>query len=122
MRRIQYKAILIMLILFQSTIILADAMDESYLIKIEILSYTETAPLSINSDMELDGLGLPGNGSEADPYTFSGYNITSTDLNLVTISNTTQYIEISDNIFVGLSDEQIGISLYNVSNIKIINN
>ena len=122
MGRVRYAIILILIMVLQCCAISSEVSSASEWTEIEAYSYNEVSTLSINSNQELDGLSLPGNGTEISPYIFSGYNFTSTELNLFTISNTSKYIEIADNIFQGLSNEQIAISLYNVSNIRIINN
>jgi hypothetical protein len=122
MGRVQYAIILILIMVLQCITISSEVSSASEIIEIEAYNYTEASTLAINSDQDLVGLSLPGNGTEVNPYIFSGYNFTSTELNQLIISNTSKHIEISDNIFRGLSSEQIGISLYNVSNIKIVNN
>ncbi len=89
---------------------------------IEIFNYTQLSYLEINSDSDLEGLSLPGNGSDTNPYILSNNNFTGNSNNLLSIINTSKHIVISDNIFDGLSSEQTAISLQNVSNIHIFNN
>ena len=89
---------------------------------IEIFNFTELSYLEINSDSDLEGLSLPGNGSDTNPYILSNNNFTGNSNNLLSIINTSKHIVISDNIFDGLSSEQTAISLQNVSNIHISNN
>ncbi len=113
---------IIMMLVFQPIIITSEAVGSPISDDIVIHSYTEHSPFVIESDNDLDGLSLPGNGTISNPYVFTGYNFTSSEPSLLIISNTSRHIDVIDNIFHGSSVNQTAISLYNVSNIHISNN
>ena len=83
-----------------------------------IISETITHdPILIQSDLDLEIQGFPGNGTEHNPYKIIGLNIT-TESSCIEIANTRCWVEISQCILLSNSSEN-GIDLFNVSNIAI---
>jgi len=90
-------------------------------------SYTLKAPIRINNDSQFFNMALseswPGNGSTADPYIISGYEIDARGGSFprvvggggaIYIGNTTAHFKIVNCLLYNSSDS--GIYLYNVSN------
>jgi parallel beta-helix repeat protein len=64
---------------------------------------------------------FPGSGTQEDPIHIEGFEITSSN-NLISISGTTLYLVISNNVLTGSSTFNRGIYLYNVIHATVVNN
>lgn len=84
--------------------------------------YIDHDPISIDGNDDFASLGFPGSGTNDDPYTISGYSITSSTTPLINIQNTDVYFEISNNQLSGISQSTTGISLQDVNYGTIRNN
>jgi len=56
------------------------------------VSYVEHSPISIYDDGDFVSLGLPGNGSESNPYRIENLNITTTDRCITVVSTSVYYV------------------------------
>ena len=85
-----------------------------------------TQSISVNSNDDLVSLGLPGSGTENDPYILSSNNLEINDQSAIEIKNTDLYLVIRDNIITGMEPSTFlpvyGIHLYNTTNVIIENN
>ncbi|MHA1735972.1 MAG: right-handed parallel beta-helix repeat-containing protein, partial [Candidatus Thorarchaeota archaeon] len=61
------------------------------------VSYTQSGPILVTSHAELDALGLPGSGTQADPYVLENVNIT-VDAHCIELRNITKYLVIRDSL------------------------
>ncbi|MHA1247541.1 MAG: right-handed parallel beta-helix repeat-containing protein [Candidatus Thorarchaeota archaeon] len=59
------------------------------------VSYTQSGPILVTSNAELDALGLPGSGTDTDPYVLENVNIT-TNAHCIELRNITKYLVIRD--------------------------
>jgi parallel beta-helix repeat protein len=85
-------------------------------------SYIKRGPISISSNTNLK-LNFPGNGTIDDPVRIEGFNITASGVQLISISDTTLYFRIANNILKGqVTTGGIGIHLDNVIHGTIFNN
>ncbi|MHA2242049.1 MAG: hypothetical protein ACXACE_10615, partial [Candidatus Thorarchaeota archaeon] len=64
-------------------------------------AYIEREPIVITSNDNFTDYGFPGDGTVGDPYTISGYNITTTDI-CISIKNTDAYFTIRDCFLYGV--------------------
>ncbi len=85
-----------------------------------VLSYTTHSPIFIDTNNDFELQGYPGNGSLADPYLISGFNITTTGV-CIRIQDTTAHFIIHDCILSGGTANN-GIELSYVDNGVIMNN
>ncbi len=85
-----------------------------------------TQNISVNSNDDLVSLGLPGSGTENDPYILSSNNLEIGDRSAIEIKNTDLYLVIRDNTITGMDPSSFlpvyGIHLYNTTNLIIENN
>ncbi|MFW9794169.1 MAG: nitrous oxide reductase family maturation protein NosD [Candidatus Thorarchaeota archaeon] len=103
--------------LFQENTSMVQVNDaESYFIP----SYTTHSPIFIDTNNDFELQGYPGNGSLADPYLISGFNITTTGV-CIRIQDTTAHFIIHDCILSGGTANN-GIELSYVDNGVIRNN
>ncbi|MHA1976594.1 MAG: ABC transporter substrate-binding protein [Candidatus Hodarchaeales archaeon] len=82
---------------------------------------TSRGPISINSNADLN-TSFPGIGTIDDPIRIEGWNITDSSETLISISGTTLYFHISNNLLNGLSSPNDGIFLADVTHGTIENN
>ncbi|MFX1514654.1 MAG: right-handed parallel beta-helix repeat-containing protein, partial [Promethearchaeota archaeon] len=87
-----------------------------------VTSYVEHAPIYIDENGDFTSHGFSGSGTLNDPYRIEGLNITASNGDLISISDTTAYFRIKDNFLNGLNGEHSGIFLTNIINGKIENN
>ena len=105
--------------------------EDSALLDIHVLAYTEHSPIVITSDVDFIAQkeleGWLGNGTESSPYCIDGYNITYTG-NCISISNVTvpfviQNCFITKDFGANLTEDfDDCINFVNVSHGAIINN
>ncbi|MHA1947476.1 MAG: right-handed parallel beta-helix repeat-containing protein [Candidatus Hodarchaeales archaeon] len=85
-------------------------------------AYIERGPIIITSNFLLNS-SFPGKGTMDEPIRIKGYNITSSSNTLISISDTTYYFCIENNLLNGLNPTGAdGILLDNVTHGKIYNN
>lgn len=85
-------------------------------------TYVERDPITITSDFQLNNSGFPGNGTIDDPIRIEGYNITYPSGNLISVSGTTFYFCIRNNLLNGMTLNSEGIRFFNVRHGEIHNN
>ncbi|UCG02349.1 MAG: right-handed parallel beta-helix repeat-containing protein [Candidatus Heimdallarchaeota archaeon] len=97
---------------------------ESPTFKLSSLSsqYDEHDPIYIESDEEFVNQGYPGSGTIDDPYRIEGFSFASWDDNLITISGTSVYFYIGNNLLDGLYSGFNAIQLFDVTHGTIENN
>lgn len=83
--------------------------------------YSTHLPLDIENNSEFGVLGLPGSGTQADPYIINGYTINQPAGALVFISSTTKYVIISNCLLNGSGLASIGVKIFNSSHITFKN-
>ncbi|MFW9855006.1 MAG: nitrous oxide reductase family maturation protein NosD [Candidatus Thorarchaeota archaeon] len=83
--------------------------------------YTQHDPINIIGDNDLKN-SFPGGGTLSDPIRIEGFNITAAAEDLISISGTSSYFRIANNLLNGYSGLGNGISLYNVANGEICSN
>jgi parallel beta-helix repeat protein len=86
-----------------------------------IRTYKSQGIITINSDAELNS-SFPGIGTFDDPIRIENISINSTIEPLISISFTTFYFHIADNLLNGMSTAWTGIKFQNVGNGTIANN
>ncbi len=80
-------------------------------------------PIYIDDNADFATLGFSGAGTQGDPYVISHYYFASTSaLVLISITDTTAFFTIENNIINGLGSNAVCISLYNVINGQIKDN
>lgn len=85
-------------------------------------AYIEQEPIIITSNFQLNS-SFPGKGTINDPIRIEGYNITSSDEKLISISGTSYYFRIENNLLKGQNPTGwSGIYLYDVIHCTIFNN
>ncbi|MHA2245762.1 MAG: right-handed parallel beta-helix repeat-containing protein [Candidatus Hodarchaeales archaeon] len=77
--------------------------------------------ISITSDTQLNS-SFPGLGTIDDPIRIEGYNITTSGVSLIEISDTTLYFRIANNFLNGLSSSDYGVYFRNVKHGTIVEN
>ncbi|MFX0052579.1 MAG: right-handed parallel beta-helix repeat-containing protein, partial [Candidatus Hermodarchaeota archaeon] len=85
-------------------------------------AYTPHPPILITSNSHFVSQGFSGSGTPNDPYRIENLNITASNGDLMSISDTTVYFCISNNYLNGLTTTTTGISLFNVQHVKVENN
>ncbi|MFW9778686.1 MAG: nitrous oxide reductase family maturation protein NosD [Candidatus Heimdallarchaeota archaeon] len=92
--------------------------------KINAGPYLPHAPIYITNDAGFTNPAnnFTGKGTEADPYTLTGFNFTDNTGTLIHIQNTTAHFEIYDNILNGIDKSNTGIFLSEVINGTILLN
>ncbi|MFW9780344.1 MAG: nitrous oxide reductase family maturation protein NosD [Candidatus Heimdallarchaeota archaeon] len=83
--------------------------------------YTQHDRINIVGDKDLKN-SFPGGGTLSDPIRIEGFNITAAAEDLISISGTSSYFRIANNLLNGDNGLGNGISLYNVTNGEIYNN
>ncbi|MHA1873382.1 MAG: right-handed parallel beta-helix repeat-containing protein, partial [Candidatus Heimdallarchaeaceae archaeon] len=85
--------------------------------------YTQSTPINIYSDSDLESYSFPGSGTEADPYIIENYNITVTSGYAISIRATTKYVVVRNN-FILASDSGNGIYIFSVAtnSVQLVNN
>jgi parallel beta-helix repeat protein len=83
-------------------------------IETNYLAYTVGKPIYVYSDSDFKG--FPGFGTEIFPFRITGLNITATSGDLIYISGTNAYFEISNCFLSGLNTNDWGIHFENVYN------
>ena len=79
-----------------------------------VLSYTPSGPILIQSNMDFETQGWPGNGTKGDPYLLANLIINSTS-NCITIEDTTANFVIRNCTFKS-SEETYGVYFTHVTN------
>ena len=78
------------------------------------------SPIVINHNDNFTTMGLPGIGSQNDPFRIEGFSISDTDA-CINITGTSAFVSIQDCILTDISDSfAFGVSLWNVSNCYVI--
>lgn len=85
-------------------------------------AYIPHSPILISSDSHFVSQGFSGSGTINDPYRIENLNITTSNGDLISISDTTVYFRIQNNRLDGLTTATSGISLSNVQHATIENN
>ncbi|MFX0204983.1 MAG: BMP family ABC transporter substrate-binding protein [Candidatus Hodarchaeota archaeon] len=78
--------------------------------------------ISIFSNGNFSSLGFPGAGTSTDPYRIEGFNLFGRTHTLISISDTTDYFTINNNVLEGLLGCYWVINLHNVIHGTIENN
>ncbi|MHA2214959.1 MAG: extracellular solute-binding protein [Candidatus Hodarchaeales archaeon] len=73
------------------------------------------APIHIESDDDFTPNGFTGSGTIEDPYMIQGYSFASWSDNLISISGTSAYFNITDNLFDGMNSGFNAIWLFDIS-------
>ncbi len=82
--------------------------------------HPRVAPIWINENSDFADLARSGDGTLNDPYLIEGYQFTSNQSVLISITNTTAHFRIEDVLINGLTNTGVaGISLKNVTNGQI---
>ncbi|MFX0183655.1 MAG: right-handed parallel beta-helix repeat-containing protein [Candidatus Hodarchaeota archaeon] len=85
-------------------------------------TYIPHSPILISSDSHFVSQGFSGSGTINDPYRIENLNITTSNGDLISISDITVYFCIQNNKLDGLTTATSGISLSNVQHATIENN
>ncbi|MHA2462163.1 MAG: right-handed parallel beta-helix repeat-containing protein, partial [Candidatus Thorarchaeota archaeon] len=85
----------------------------------------DTEPIVIESDDDLESQGWPGSGTDSDPYILEELYFENSVGPYISVSHISSSILISECQFVNASgeywEEEFGIRLFNVSNVRIVN-
>ena len=83
------------------------------------LDYTEHGIINIENEMDLEAMGLPGNGSASNPFIISNLNITANET-AISISNIVSYLLINGCHFERPYEEDVAsMHFYNVTHCRI---
>ncbi len=85
-------------------------------------TYTPHSPIVITANSHFVTQGFLGAGTLDDPYRIEHLNITTSNGDLISISNITAYFRISDIYLDGLTTATSGVSLSNVQHATLENN
>jgi parallel beta-helix repeat protein len=85
-------------------------------------TYTPHSPILIAENSHFVSQGFLGAGTLENPYRIENLNITASNGDLISISNTTAYFHISDSNLDGLTTATSGVSLSNVQHATLENN
>ncbi|MHA2365693.1 MAG: right-handed parallel beta-helix repeat-containing protein [Candidatus Hodarchaeales archaeon] len=116
-----------------SILFLVVSFDSFHLIESETITsnnkvqnYTLASSITISGDTDFhnqaDNNNWLGDGSKQSPYLIDGLNITRSNSTLINITDTTVYFSIQNNYFDGITGEEYGFYLNNVSHGMILNN
>ena len=86
------------------------------------LVYQPHDSIFISNDGDFTSQGFPGSGTQNDPYIIEGYSINGSSGDLISISSTTSYFIIRNNILDGSNVANRGIFFFNVTFAIIENN
>jgi nitrous oxidase accessory protein NosD len=79
----------------------------------------------IEGDTDLESQGWPGSGTDSDPYVIEEFDFANSVGPYISVSHISSSILISDCEFVNSSgeywEEEFGVKLFNVSNVRIVN-
>ncbi|MCH8908265.1 MAG: right-handed parallel beta-helix repeat-containing protein, partial [Candidatus Heimdallarchaeota archaeon] len=96
--------------------------DQLFQVSARYVNLISHAPIKIENNDDLLSLVLDGSGSIDDPYLLQNFNLSSQSGNLIEVSNISFSLTIQNNFLNGLTNQNNGIVLREVSNVRIINN